>query len=515
VPEISVPTSLDPLEGRRFILELDRRLEKFDRAILVAEWDLYTGRSARGSAAWQLRRGALLSDDRILRWVRAALARPWPKLLTRRLELLERVLVYSRVEQSPEIVRKRSELQRRVVAFRPLWKGKRVNRAVTNRVLRRDPSAANRRRAYYSLEPLYRPLEDAARELIRTRNERARALGHRGFAEMALGFQEITPSRLEQLADMAIEPAPARLRALRDRTDPRVLRSGWHPWDTTFAHARLASLPDGAFPQRSMLPTILRAVGGWGFRTERMRFRVVFHDLPEGGLTLAPDPPGDVRVLVHPQGGWEAYHVMFHEVGHAVHSASIRAPRHLLRWHENVPGFAGFHEGIGSLFEEISRDERWLSARPGIDPGQAHQFAEVQRDWDVWSAAYLVGWQQVEQALYRNPDRDPTPDAKRYERRVYGFDDSPGRSFVDSFLIDLPCYSPNYLFAILFHYQIARTLRERFGEPMWPNSRVGPWLTQNWFRPGSLYDWVPRVREVTGRPFGAEAYRAAFRTPAG
>ncbi len=56
-----------------------------------------------------------------------------------------------------------------------------------------------------------------------------------------------------------------------------------------------------------MFPRILQAVGKWGFRWGRRPFQVVFHDLPAGGLTLAPDPPRDVRILVHPTDGWQAY----------------------------------------------------------------------------------------------------------------------------------------------------------------------------------------------------------------
>jgi peptidyl-dipeptidase A len=510
VAKLSVPGTADPAEGRRFLRGLDHRLERLDRAILIADWDLYTGRSRSHPERWQLERSALLSDERLLRWVRSVRADRWPAVDRRRLELLGRIVVDAQVEQHPEIVRQRSELLRRIVAFRPLWKGRRVNRAVLQRVLREDVDEANRRRAYYALDPLQRPLEAPLRELVRARNDRARDLGYPNFAEMRLGFQGLTVARLSSLCDDAVATAPARMKALRERWDQEGERSGWHPWDFVHARERLASLPDRSFPVRAMLPRILRALRDWGFRTERMRFKVVFHDLPSGGQTLAPDPPSDVRIQVHPMGGWHAYRVMFHEVGHAVHSASIRAPRHLLRWHENVPGFGGFHEGIAQLFEEIPRDEVWLSAQPGVDPGLAHAFAEIWREADLWDVAHLVSWLRVEQALYRDPDRDPSEEARRFDRRVFGYDDYVPASFVSSFWIDAPVYAPNYLFATLYHYQLARSLRERFGEPLWPNAKVGPALTREWFAPGSMYDWVPRLRELTGRPFSARDFRAAY-----
>ena len=512
MPRFTPPSSSDPREGRSFLRELERRLERLDRAILVAEWDLFTGRSSAGSEPWNLKRSTLLSDDRLLPWVRSSLRRGGPFLLRRKLELLERVLLDTRVEQHPEVVRLRSELQRRIAEFRPLWKGRRVDRAIVHKALRESRDTEERRRAFYALEELHRPLEAPLRSLVRLRNEHARSLGFRTFAEMRLGFDGIAPARLEELAQQVVAPARARVQRLRGRFQERTGLSEWHPWDLPFAQEQRAPLPDRLFPRGPMLTRIFRAIARWGFPTDRMRFRVVFHDVPAGGVTLAPDPPSDVRILVHPQSGWSAYMVMFHEVGHAVHSASIRAPRHLLRWHDNIPGLGPFHEGIGGLFEQIPTEEAWLSSIPGLGSRRAHDFAEATREDDAMNAGWHANWMRIEQALYRNPERDPWEEARRFEQRVFGYDDYAPLSFVDSFFVDTPIYSPCYLLAILFGCQVQERMREVCGEPFWPNPKVGPWLRRDWFAGGSLYDWVPRLREITGRPFGAEAFHRKFRT---
>ena len=511
MPAIAVPSSRNRRDGRRFVLELDRRLEPLDRAILVEDWNLNAGRSTRGPGPWQLKRAELLSDPRLLPWVRAALQESWPRLLRRRLELLERILLDTYVEQDPEVVRLREELQRTIVQFRPVWNGRRVNRAVIGQILRRDRDPSHRRKAFYAFEPLYRPLEEPFLRLVRLRNERARAQGFATFAEMRLGFQGFSSGRVVELAETAVQGVRARAMALRDQLSSKDTAGGWHPWDLPYARERLASVPDRAFPQRAMLPRVLRGVAKWGFPTSRMRFRVVFHDLPAGGLTLAPDPPSDVRILVHPKGGWGAYQAMFHEVGHAVHSASIRSPRHLLRWHENVPGFGGLHEGIGGLFEDIARERVWLVGEAGISPPAAERFAEARRDTDLISTAWISSWIMPELNLYRHPGRDPMASAQRFARRTFGYDTFAPTSFVDSFYVVDPLYTANYLLAAMFHYQLAASIRAQFGEPLWPNAKVGPWLIREWFAPGSLIDWVSHLKEVTGRPFGATAFGEYFR----
>ena len=507
-----VPSSPDPRESRRFLRELEGRLERLDRAILVAEWDLFTGRSRAGAERWNLRRSKLLSDERLLPWVRSSLRRGGPMPVHRRFELLERVLLDAQVEQHPEVVRLRSELQRRIAEYRPRWKGRRADRTVVQKALRESPNSEERRRAFYALEELHRPLQEPLRSLIRLRNERARTLGFRSFAEMRLGFDNITPARLEELAQQVVAPARVRVRRLREGFQDRTGQAEWHPWDLWFAQEQRTPLPDRCFPRGPMLRRIFQAVGKWGFRTDRMRFHVVFHDVPVGGLTLAPDPPQDVRILVHPVSDWLAYVVMFHEVGHAVHSASIRAPRHLLRWHENIPGFGPFHEGIGTLFEDIPTEEAWLASVPGLGARRAHDFAEATREDNAVNGGGHATWMRVEQALYRNPERDPVDDLRRFQRRVFDYDDYSPLSFVDSFFVDSPIYSPCYLLALLFSYQLRDRMREICGEPFWPNPKVGPWLRREWFADGSLHDWVPRLRELTGRPFGAEAFLRQFPT---
>ena len=512
MPPILVPRTYDLRTVERFVRDVDRRLEPLDRAILTAEWDLYTGRrSEGGSDRAQLRRTALLSDPRLLPWIERTSDRSPSRFTARRLELLERLVRDTLVEQQPSLVHLRGELQRRIVRFRPRWNGRSVGRSRIQQVLRESRDRSARRRAYYALEPLHRAMEDDLRRLVRARNDGARSQGFRSFAEMRLRFAGVTPSQLERWSEEVAGPARAQATELRDRFQDRTRTRTWFPWDFSFARQDRGHLPPRAFPRAGMMPRILSAVRQWGFPVDRMRFRIVFHDVPAGGMTFAPHPPDDVRIVVHPTGGWLAHLVLFHEVGHAVHSASIRAPGHLLRWHENVPGFAPFHEGIGGLFEEIPSLASWLRTVRGISPARAEEFALAQRRESALDAGWHASWLRIEQQLYREPDRDPMAGAQRFERRVFGYDRYAPLSFVDPFFVDSPVYAPSYLLALLFGHQLRAALLDRFGEPFWPNRRIGPWLTRHWLRPGSMVEWIPKVRELTGRPFGSAAFRASAR----
>lgn len=480
----------------------EARLGPLDRAIIRAEWNLYTGRSRTGPARLQQARSRLLREPHRSEFVERALLRTDDALLVRRLVLLRRAIRDALVEQDPQVIALRDRMQRRIVGFRPTWDGKRVNRAVLNDIVRTDPDPGRRKRAFYAEDPLHRAIEDDLRELIELRNDRARSIGVRSYPALRLEFEGLTSARLTEFARAASAAARDRLRAIRDDFLTTTGSAEWFPWDLPYARERRASLPKTSFPGRTMIPSIRSALGRWGFDSARLNFPVVRHDLPFGGLTFAISIPDDVRVLVHPRDGWEYYMVLFHEFGHAVHFRSIRQPSHLLRNPEL--GFAAFAEGVADLFEEIASSEAWLEACPGISRSAARRFRHGRGDENLVRATGVARATDLELAMYAHPDRDPSGDLLRSARRLYGFGDYSPRSWVEDLFVTHPVYIQSYLLSLMFRKQVVGAMVTATGGDVWPNPRAARWLTESWFQAGARYDWIPQVREVTGRPFGPD-----------
>ena len=469
------------------------------------------GRATPATERLQAQRRDLLTEPGLLEAIRAARSVPLPRTLARRCELLERAVLEAEIEQTPDIARRRVRLARQIGAFRPLWRGRRVGRAVVRRSARTDPDRRVRERAYRAEEPLYRPMEEALRTLVTRRNERARSYGFRSFPEFRLSLEGLSVPGLKELLGEALRYVPAEMRRRREAFEDRTGERGWYPWDVAYEFDQEFGLPEERFPGPTMLADVIAAVRGWGFPRRAFRFRVDRHDLSSGGISLAPDPPRDVRVIVHPGGGWTSYQVLFHEVGHALASASIRQPTHLLRWHEHLPGFAGISEGEGMFFEQIATAEPWLRARPGLDRATIDRALPVLRRRPIGSMAFLAAWTLRELALYERPDGDTDAFARRLTRRVFGFDEYEPLSVADSFSIELPFYAPSYVYAMLLRPQLTAAALAEVGGPVWPNPRIARWLVDRWFRDGSSYDWWVRLREVSGRPFGARAFNDEMR----
>ncbi|MCI4370878.1 MAG: hypothetical protein L3J81_06085, partial [Thermoplasmata archaeon] len=371
-------------------------------------------------------------------------------------------------------VRLRGRLQSEIVRFRPTWHGKRVGRAVVYDALRRSSDRAERERAWRAEEPLHARLEAPLRKLIGLRNDRARSAGYRTFAELRLCFEGVSAVRLRALTRSAAAPLRGLARDLRSEHADRTGESGWGPWDLRFALEGRAPLPQGPFPGSRMVATIRRGLGAWGFFPRQLRFPVARTDQPFGGLTVAPRIPTDVRILVHPKGGWEYYAVLFHEYGHAVHFRSIDQSTHLLR--NPDLGYAGFAEGLAGVFEQIAYDSEWLGTVPGLDRGAAVAFARRNAGTAVFDAASHGLRTEAELRLYAAPDRDPLPEGHLLARRWFGYDEFASRSWADTFLVTHPVYQQSYLISPLFRAQVAAAMGHATGAPFWPNPAAARWL---------------------------------------
>ena len=489
-----------------FLKATETHVETIDCALTLADWNLYTGKSSRESLPHELERNRYLSSPSLVDFLRSAQSRVGPGLLVRRLQLLERMVVDSQIEQYPPIARVRNRLKARATAFRPRWKGRRVGRAIVREALRRSPLRAERKAAYYAEQTLYRPLERDLRRLIGARNDRARELGFRSYPEFKLSYEGLTVRRLTDWMEEISSIASSRFRTLRRRFEERTGLSDWYPWDLHFLRESETGLPDSPFPARSMVKDVIDGVRGWGFREPQLRLRIIRHDLPYGGIEIPVNPPHDVRVIVHPAAGWQSYMILFHEIGHGIHSRSVRVPTHLLRWHEYLPGFYGLIEGVGTLFEELPSSTEWLSSRKGLSPEKVRAFIASQKEADLIRMAQLIDGVRSELGLYLRPDANPHAERLRFLTRVFGYDEFRPLSFAGTMSVNAPVYEHSYILAKLFARQVFSTVLSEVGGAVWPNGEIGPWLTRSWFRDGALHDWVARMETVTGRPLSARAF---------
>lgn len=505
--EPAPPSLQDPLATQRAYLDdIERRLEPVLHGATLADWRLYTGRATEGSLRWHLRKNRILSVPGLVGWARAGLRFASEPITARRFELLERMATEAAVEQEPTVAIHRTRLQGRIARFRPLWHRRRAPRAVVRERLRKSPDREERKSAWYAENRFYRSLEEPLCALVEQRNERARALGFRSYPEYRLSFEGFSVGRLEDLLDETARHVRGASQQRRQEFEDATGNRDWFPWDSGYAEELAAPVAPISFTGPPMVGAVRRGVREWGFGSTPLTFRIDHHDLSVGGIEIPVDPPHDVRVVVHAMAGWTYYMILFHEVGHAVHARSVRPHPPLIRWHEYLPGFPGFVEGVGTLFEEIPRSTEWLATRPGVTADMAERCARIHQLAGILGLSWLISWIRGELELYRNPHGNLADLRARFLRRLGAFDAFEPLSFADAFYVENPVYSQSYLFAQLFSKQLLEAIRTELGSNLWPNRRIGPWLTDRWFRTSGEFDWVGHLKETTGKPFGSGAF---------
>lgn len=504
--ETPPPPTGSSREVASYLNRLEQRLAEIDHSLFLAWWNQYAGVSLAGTGRWDSQRSRLVGREDLLGFLRKAEDRPHAALLARRLELWRRISEDALVEQHPSVARLRAPMIRRVFSFRPVWEGRHRTESEVREVLRANDDRRVRRRAFLALQEISRDMERPLRRLVEARNARARELGYRSFMDLRLHAEGLELGQLEGFIDRLLSASKSSQRRFREQFAERSGETGFYPWDTGKAALGRNPLPESAFSGRTMVSDLLRTIRAWGFRGARRPFAIVQRSIPVGGMTLAIQIPTDIRVAVNPKGGWLNYAILAHEFGHAVQDSCTRAPTHVLRGPENIPGFAGFHEGIGGLFERIALVEAWLLRRPGVTKALVHQFRENLKDEELRLGQWTASWVWKEIQLYKHPTQDLAPRFHRIDRDMFAFDEYPRLSYADPFWIEAAFYSKSYLLASLLGAQLRQTIREQIPGPFWPNRSVIPWLRENWFRHGTRHDWVPRVREVTGRPFGVSDF---------
>jgi Peptidase family M3 len=489
-----------------YLNRLEGRLADLDRSMMLAWWKQYAGISSAGTGRWDAARARLVGRDELLHFLRDAQTHPHPAELSRRLELFRRIAEDALVEQHPSVASLRARLIKRVFAFRPRWEGRPSTGDRVREVLRYSDDRQARKKAYLALQKLEWEVQPGLVQLIKARNARARELGYRSFMDFRLQAEHLSIPRLENFIHRVLAAARTVSRRFRDQFEARSRESGFFPWDVSRAGEGQNPFPVAAFGGGTMVRDCLWTIRSWGFRGPARPFRIVRRSIPIGGMTLAIELPTDVRVAVNPKGGWLHYDILLHEFGHAVQDWYTRGATHVLRGPENIPGFSGFHEGVGAFFERIPSLETWLRTRPRATEELIQTFRENRRDEELRQAAWNANWTWKEIQLYNRPSADLGYRFHRADRAALNLDESPVGPYADSFWIEAAFYSKNYLIASLVAAHLRQAVREQVRGPFWPNRGVIPWLARTWFRHGALYDWVPRMGQVTGRPFGVASF---------
>jgi peptidyl-dipeptidase A len=520
------------------IAALERELDPLGARAAEAEWMLYT----TGEERWQAESARLDTEIRTIlsrreayEALRSALAAggSGDPLLDRQAVLL---LNDHRPNQLPpaaieRMVALEKALENRFNTFRAELDGERVSDNRIREVLEREDDVGLRRRAWEASKQIGTEAAPDLLDLVRVRNDAARALGFRTYYSMMLECAELDEEELFGLLERVDEGTRPLYERYKARLDEQLAeRFGvavadlrpWHYSDPFFQEAPAAGVDlDRWFAGADLAELTERYFTAIGFDVRDLLRRSDLYER-EGKSQHAfctwIDRRDDIRVLanVQPTEYWMA--TMLHELGHAVYDQNVdrglpfflRAPAHTLTT-----------EASAMLLGRLSRNAEWLVEYAGMPEAEARATADALERARTATLLVSARWQLVmchfERALYDDPDGRLNGRwwdlVERFQlvRRPSGRD-APDWAAKVHFSV-APAYYQNYLLGEMTASQLQAHLLDDVlggGADVWrryvTSREVGRWLRERLYAGGAIRDWRETIEHATGRPLDPEPF---------
>ncbi|MBC7186710.1 MAG: M3 family oligoendopeptidase [Calditrichaeota bacterium] len=491
-------------------------------------------------AEYQLALRQLLSDSAAFAKVKSFKESEAVKdpLLARQLTLLYNQFLANQIpaELLAQIVALSTKVEQGFNTFRPTLDGRPVSSNDIAEILRTSTDSQLRQRAWEASKEVGGKVAADLIQLAKLRNQAARALGFEDYYVMALALAEQDEENLKaifaELAELTDEPFSRAKRevdsvlAARYGIAPEQLRP-WHYQDPFFQEApRIHELDlDRYYQDRDVVDLARTFYRGIGLEVDSVLARSDLFERqgknPHAFCTDI-DREGDVRVLANVRNDARWMDTMLHELGHAVYDVYIdRRLPYLLR----EPAHAFTTEGIAELFGRLALNPSWLQNMLQLSDEQRVECEQAMLRSTRLKQLVFARWCQVmvnfERELYRDPDQDLNRlwwDLVERYQLVHRPENRNAPDWAAKIhFSSSPVYYHNYMLGELFasqlhHYLVTSVLRgvDEQGLGYVGQPRIGEFLRQRVFAPGSRYHWDELIQRATGEPLTATYFAQQY-----
>ncbi len=485
----------DEVSLGHFFAELDTALHDLYVRTSLCWWEKYTGGPGEGLNELERERSEIMLDPAY-----RALTEAWSgsrvkdPVLARKVKVLSEGIVAAGVGACPEVYTLQNEIMDRIIAFSPVVYGREVSNSERGRILRMEPDRALRREAWMSIAPLSMEVAGRTVELMSHRNSLARQAGYRDYVHLALSLSSLTKEEvLGVIEGLGRASARAFETFLAETADAEGLASV-EPWDVAYLVEKSTAVPVEPFPREKIVSSLEEFARSFGADPDELGIKIVYQDIPFGGLCVPIDPPSDVRILANPQAGHNYYVTLFHEYGHGLHAYYAGGNPFIL---QEEPGV--FCEGMAEVWSWFTYYAGWLGDL-GLDRARVSEIVRAQKLRMIArhrGVAAEVAW---EYGAYADPGRDLTQLHAEMEARYLLATPRPVHRWAGGpFPSGYPIYKQNYILADVIAAATHRTLAENYGEKILGNKEVFEALAATYWRPGAARPWREKLKAFTGR----------------
>ena len=252
-------------------------------------------------------------------------------------------------------------------------------------------------------------------------------------------------------------------------------------WPSDLAWAMRAPRFDVAFPERTRMPTLIRAWRDLGLElTDQTSLHLEYVRLP-GVHVLPLEVPNEIHVLQRLVGGWQDYAGTLRGLGMAQHLVSTDPS---LSFWERWLGDETPTLGYGLLMESLVRDKTWLANR--LDYPANDDFRAIAHLAWLYRIRRLAATVLYESRLWAaEPGGSMAADFEETLTAATRI-----RHFPDEYLLGLldspwsTLHAAVQLRAEVFATQLRAFLQREFDEEYWRSNRAARFIMDELWRPG-------------------------------
>ena len=454
-------------------------------------------------------------------------------LLQRQLDLL--LNAYRAKQLPPEIIEKQVAIEKKLEAtftnFRAQLDGEAVSDNRIIEVLVGSDDSALRRRAWEASKQVGTQVEGDLLELVKLRNEGARALGFPNFYSMSMQLDELDETELFVLLDELEKGTQPLWDAYKGDLDARLSKrfgvpvaelAPWHYADPFFQQAPASEVDlDPYYEGQNLEALTERYFSAIGFEIGDLLKLADLYERPgknQHAFCMSVDRAAEVRVLCNNKSNEKWMGTMLHEYGHAVYDKYVdRSLPWLLRSSAHILAT----EASAMIFGRLSKNPVWMRRYPGADAAalaaQAGPVSRAVREQLLVQTRWELVMIHFERALYADPAQDLRALWTKLVARFQGVTMPAGRNAPDwaakiHFSI-APVYYQNYLLGEMLASQLQDHVLEKVlggGADKWDgfcgDPRVGEWFKNEYYSHGRRYNWRVLVTRATGRPLESRPF---------
>ncbi len=449
-----------------------------------------------------------------------------PNRLLRQLHLL---LLEFTSEQLPpktieELVRRQTAIEQVFTQHRAVVEGIAMNDNAIRDVLKSEIDLKKRQNVWEGSKQIGRKVSADLVDLAHLRNQAARSVGFDNYYQMSLELHEIDPtflgelvSQMEDLTNHPFSDMKSKLDnnlSRRFGVDAKALRP-WHYADVFFQEAPDVSAVDfdELFAALNIIDIATDFFRGIDLSIGELVEKGDHYERPgknQHAFCIHIDRKGDVRVLANVKPTVKWMETMLHEYGHAVYDKhldptlpfTLRAPAHLITT-----------EATAMLMGRLAHNAEWLDRMIGLPLDLKQLISADMKGTFRLRMLIFVRWAMVmicfEREFYRNPDQDLNSlwwdlvERFQFLTRPERRDEPDWASKIH--IATAPVYYHNYLLGEIVASQLQHTIDHHVlkgagvVETGYVNEqRVGEYLRQKVFKPGSSLHWNDLIVNATG-----------------